>query len=111
MPYIKKENRANLDLYAEQLANRIKANSGSNVGELTNEQFLSIAGDINYCFTRISLILIGETSYSKIAVITGVLENIKQELYRRVASNYEDQKIKESGDVVEFAKMPVVGPR
>jgi hypothetical protein len=46
----------------------------------------------------------GDTSYPKIAMITGVLENIKQEFYRRVASNYEDKKILENGDIKEYKR-------
>jgi hypothetical protein len=44
----------------------------------------------------------GEVSYSKIAIATGVLENIKQEFYRRVAEKYEDKKIKINGDIQEY---------
>jgi hypothetical protein len=46
----------------------------------------------------------GDTSYPKIAMITGVLENIKQEFYRRVASPYEDKKILENGDIKEYKR-------
>ena len=41
----------------------------------------------------------------KIAVSTGVLENIKQEFYRRVALPYEEKKIIENGDIKEYLKM------
>lgn len=44
----------------------------------------------------------GDVSYPKIAIITGVLENIKQEFYRRVAENYENQKISQNGDIREY---------
>ena len=37
--------------------------------------------------------------YQTIAQITGVLENVKQEFYRRVAVPYEDTKVAENGDV------------
>jgi hypothetical protein len=46
-----------------------------------------------------------DISYSKIAMATGVLENIKQEFYRRVASPYEDKKINENGDIREYKKL------
>ena len=46
-----------------------------------------------------------EVSYKNIAMATGVLENIKQELYRRVASKYEDKKILASGDIPEYKKL------
>jgi hypothetical protein len=38
-------------------------------------------------------------NYEGIALVTGVIENVKQELYRRVATPYEDQKMKAHGDV------------
>jgi hypothetical protein len=47
----------------------------------------------------------GDVSYSKVAMITGVLENIKQEFYRRIASFYEDKKILENGDIREYKRL------
>jgi hypothetical protein len=46
-----------------------------------------------------------DISYSKIAIITGVLENVKQEFYRRAAAPYEDKKILQNGDVREYKKI------
>lgn len=114
MPYIKEENRLNLDDCIENMVKCLKANI-SNDNEknpwsnpqnraISNEEFLSICGDINYCFSRILGGLMGQVSYSKVAVITGVLENIKQEFYRRVAQPYEDKKILENGDIKEYRK-------
>jgi hypothetical protein len=57
------------------------------------------AGQINYLMTKLVIEWIGEPSYQKIAIMTGVLENVKQELYRRLAGPYEDSKIAENGDV------------
>jgi hypothetical protein len=59
---------------------------------------------INYCFSRVLYQVMGNVSYSKIAMATGVLENIKQEFYRRVAETYEDKKIAENGDIKEYKK-------
>ena len=47
----------------------------------------------------------GKPNYAKLAIITGVLENIKQEFYRRVASPYEDLKAKQNGDVEEYLNL------
>ena len=107
MPYIKKNNRSGLDLCIEQLINRIRVNAPENKEKLTNEDFLSIAGDINYCVSRICASLMGEVSYGKIVVATGVLENIKQELYRRIAEPYENLKIAENGDIQEYRSFPI----
>jgi hypothetical protein len=49
--------------------------------------------------------MMGEISYSKIAIMTGILENIKQEFYRRAAAPYEDRKISQNGDVKEYKKI------
>ena len=37
--------------------------------------------------------------YASIARATGVLENVKQEFYRRYAAPYEDEQRERSGDV------------
>jgi hypothetical protein len=106
MPYIKEDRRAKLDSSINSLVVSIKTNiNDSNpykLPKLTNEEFLNIAGDINYCVSRLVSQLMGEVSYGKIAIITGVLENIKQEYYRRVAQSYEDKKLIENGDIHEY---------
>ena len=59
------------------------------------------AGELNYCITTLCqryLDKIG-VSYASLNVVVGVLECAKQELYRRIAAPYEDNKIKENGDV------------
>ena len=58
-------------------------------------------GTLNYFITKTILAYIEEKelSYNTIATVTGVLENVKQEFYRRVAVPYEDKKIAENGDV------------
>lgn len=114
MPYIKEENRYQLDGCIEHVVECLKGNVVANPDNLhsnpykqniTNDEFLSICGDINYCFSRILGGIMGDVSYPKIAVITGVLENIKQEFYRRVASSYEDKKIYANGDIKEYKRL------
>ena len=109
MPYIKEENRSQLNNCIEHIIECLKGNIASNSKsydkKLTNEEFLTICGDINYTFSRVLGSLMGDVSYSKIAIITGVLENIKQEFYRRAASKYEDKKILENGDIQEYKKL------
>lgn len=48
----------------------------------------------------------GGLSYDLINEVIGVLECAKQEIYRRVAIPYEDQKIKENGDVYPDTLQP-----
>jgi hypothetical protein len=106
MPYIKEEQRIVLDSAIGMMVETIKSNINKALEEkINNEEFLTICGDINYTFSRILGSLMGDISYSKIAIITGVLENIKQEFYRRIASPYEDTKIKENGDIKEYKRI------
>jgi hypothetical protein len=64
----------------------------------------STSGELNYVLTEICkkyLKDMGER-YNTYNTIIGALECCKLELYRRKISLYEDQKIKENGDVYEF---------
>lgn len=105
MPYIAQEDRKNLDPAIDELARRIvlRAKKDKNDG--------AFAGLLNYSITRLTLkvarTLFGRMRYWVIATVTGVLKNVSQEFYRRVAAPYEDKKIKEHGDVdlyEEFTK-------
>lgn len=107
MPYIDQNRRKLLDNNIDQICLSIKnllSDKAFVKNNISNEEFLSIGGDLNYCFSRILSNVMGQVSYSKIAVATGVLENIKQEFYRRVAEGYEDVKIKSNGDIKEYEK-------
>jgi hypothetical protein len=98
MPYIDQKRRETLDNQIKSLKEALCA------GDPNPEQLLEIAGDINYCVTRLVSGLLGIPSYKKIAIITGVLQNINQELYRRLAAPYEDEKIESNGDVPEYER-------
>jgi len=89
MPYIKQSERDNLDEEISDLADAIKLSSPLDGFE----------GKLNYSVTKLMLLLYGEPSYKKINNMIGVLECIKQEMYRRYAVTYEDQKIITNGDV------------
>lgn len=114
MPYINEDRRSNLNDCIDSMVKCLKTNV-SNDNEknplanpqnrgLSNQEVLDICGDINYCFSRILGGVMGNVSYPKVAVVTGVLENIKQEFYRRVAVNYEDLKIIQNGDIPEYKR-------
>lgn len=96
MPYIKQEHRQELDKSIEQLVNTLKQD---------DKGIENLLGEINYCFSRIVANLMGNPSYNKVAMITGVLENIKQEFYRRIATPYEDKKIDENQDIPEYQQI------
>ena len=66
---------------------------------------MALAGVLNYCVSRMMANVTGDVTYSKIAIITGVLENVQQEFYRRLAASYEDKKIIQNGDIREYKKL------
>lgn len=77
MPYLKWEDRLDYDEYPEtpgQLNYAIH-------GEIT--EYLRVAG----------------INYETLNTVLGVLEAVKQEFYRRKVTPYEDNKIKENGDI------------
>lgn len=100
MPYIKPEGRQWLDRPIDELVEAIQSGN-----KMTDEEFLSICGEINYTISSFIGKLIDEPSYSKIAMITGVLENIKQEFYRRIASPYETNKMVQNGDIKAYRRL------
>lgn len=82
MPYIKNEKRIPLD----------KLTMGFPFEELSE-------GELNYLLTRILSIWINPVNYARYNSVVGVLECVKQELYRRRIALYEDDKLKENGEV------------
>jgi hypothetical protein len=57
-------------------------------------------GELNYVITRLIYAWVQDgLSYTNINTAMGVLECVKQELYRRVAVPYEDRKREANGDV------------
>jgi len=99
MPYIKQDNRIILDRYINDLSEAIS-------DKRSNEDIVKVMGDLNYTITRLCAKLVGkDVSYTKIGIITGVLENVKQEFYRRIAVPYEENKVVENGDIKEFEEI------
>ncbi len=95
MPYITAEQRAGLDPHIAALADTIVQQSA---GE---EQ--AFAGQLNYAGTTLALELIDRLyerpRYSVIALVMGVFHTMADEFYRRFAAPYEDEKIREHGDL------------
>ena len=104
MPYIDETSRKVLDRSINDLANII-----TNHSEFDNADLVSVLGDLNYCMSRLIGQVMGNTSYAKVAMITGVLENVKQEFYRRVAVPYEEEKIVMHGDIKEYKNRHLTG--
>jgi hypothetical protein len=107
MPYIKQEDRIFLDQYIEELASAINTKL-PNGYETDNVDVMEFAGEVNYSITRLCCLVMGKNqTYPKIAIITGVLENVKQEFYRRLAAPYEENKIVQNGDVKEYKNLNI----
>lgn len=69
--------------------------------ELNAGRKINTAGELNYAFTT-GILEYVETkglSYQTINDIIGALEGAKSEFYRRVVSDYEDQKRIDNGEV------------
>lgn len=97
MPYIKQEQRDKIvkkSLEPETFKPIVRIDSGQ----------IETAGDLNYTFTVLAQDYLRRKglNYQHINDIVGALEGCKLELYRRVASNYEDEKIEINGDVFEI---------
>jgi hypothetical protein len=83
MPYIKQEQRKEIQPLAEKLAG-----------------LCDTPGKFNFAVSTMLLKLLSfDMSYDVLNGFIGVLECIKLELYRRVVSPYEDQKIGINGDI------------
>jgi hypothetical protein len=92
MPYIAEERRAELDPHVSEVISVLRKLEW-------NE------GDLNYTISR----LVGaafeeQPRYHTIARVTGVLKNVADEFYRRIAAPYEESAIEKNGDVSEFAR-------
>ncbi len=83
MPYIKQERREELDNFE------------------CDGKPAQFAGELNYQLTKecIRYFKGGRASYQRINDVLGALEGAKMEFYRRIASKYEDSKIRINGDV------------
>lgn len=101
MPYIKKELRPNLDIAIDELVTRIKNTTENNDG--------LVCGVLNYCITRILMATLrkrfGKVKYELLNMIDGVLYQVGRNIFERVGSPYERQKIEENGDVKEFLEI------
>lgn len=101
MPYIKPDYRKHLDPAIDDLINRICEIAT----EASENCYTAPAGLLNYAVTRTALGVVknlGGTRYHMIAMVTGVLHNVADEFYRRLAIPYEDLQITKNGDVDLF---------
>ena len=89
MPYVNQTRRRLLDPTIEQLADSLQD-----------------TGDLNYAITRLTLLLIRRQGFNYVnaSAAMGTASFALMEMYRRVLGPYEDEKIKQNGDVPEMAK-------
>lgn len=94
MPYISEEKREVFDLNIDAIVRSLSY--------FTTEE--DMEGSLNYIISRIlsGAYNIGNPRYYKINRIVGTLECVKQEFYRRIASDYEDKAIEKNGDIPEY---------
>jgi hypothetical protein len=84
MPYIKKDDRPFFDTHL------------NSIGPHTTSK-----GDLNYCVTQLALHYIKAhgKSYTNISEAASALVDAADEIKRRLLGPYENQKIKENGDL------------
>lgn len=87
MPYITQQERIELDPEINALVEKLKKGPQD-----------KLDGRLNYVITRL-LVQLYSSSYYNFNRAMGVLASVTQEYYRRKVAPYEDQKIKENGDV------------
>jgi len=87
LPYIKPKRREKYKEALEEL-----------IGILKSLPVEEVDGELNYVVTKI-IKEVYPLRYFHLNKAIGVLECIKLEFYRRVAALYEDEKMRESGDV------------
>ena len=94
MPYIRPDRRAELDIMLE-----------TSIAEWLDMDIT--IGDVNYLITNIVAAYLHDqraANYTRINSVIGVLECAKLELYRRIASPYEDGKASLNGDIERYTR-------
>lgn len=90
MPYVKQEIRDKINSDISSFTHALHCEFGRDVNP----------GILNYVFSSIIRELFDKNPcYSTANDLMGVLECVKQEFYRRKVAPYEDEKIKENGDL------------
>ena len=90
MPYIIQADRKQFEPAIQKLVQVITNNNSTKLKP----------GDLNYVISRIMWEAFQKNpSYTFGNELMGVVECVKQEFYRRMLAPYEDEKIKENGDL------------
>jgi len=88
MPYIKREDRAEIDDQIDELVKQLKTFDDGKVD-----------GALNYTITRLLELTYDDINYFTINRVVGVINCVENEYYRRKAAPYEDRKKLLHGDV------------
>jgi hypothetical protein len=97
VPYIKPQQREKLASSIENLAKAVEE-------VVSTQEEANVAGLLNYTITEFLIEVlekdfIEKVNYHRHNEIIGMLESCKLEWYRRNVAPYEDEKIKQNGDV------------
>lgn len=95
MPYLPPPVKSRLDPHLDALVAEIRAIAAEDSSEA------AFAGLLNYSCTRLAVRLMPERRYWVIATVTGVLKNVADEFYRRVAVPYEEERRAKHGDAFD----------
>lgn len=89
MPYIKNEDKLKFDKILQEVLNAFSEPPGP------------LSGELNYLISSIIREYINAKGlrYATLNDVIGVLDSAKMEFYRRVVAPYEEEKMKENGDV------------
>lgn len=94
MPYINQKNRKEVKKQLDELIKHLEK-------KVLGAENKDVDGILNYIICNILLSVYNKKpGYYNYNRMMGVIECVKQELYRRVISPYEDKKIKENGDII-----------
>lgn len=93
MPYINPTDRKYLDDDLAGIIAKIKV-----IKQRENDPHV-VAGLLNYVTSQIAIGTIPERKYWSIAMMSGAMHNAADEFYRRYAIPYENEKIREFGDI------------
>jgi hypothetical protein len=93
MPYLPPSTKQRLDPHIDALSAEISAIAAGEEGSA------AFAGSLNYVCTRLAVEAMPERRYWAIATVVGVLKNVADEFYRRIAVPYEEERRTEHGDV------------
>lgn len=83
MPYITKDKRERLEWIVQNLASELKS--------------IGIKGNLNYVLYKLAKDIC--QNYSDFSDFEGDCQQSLKEIYRRLESKYEDEKIKINGDI------------